>query len=69
MTPEEAWADLTDRLENARDGLAQLSHRPTATLFERNRLQHKREGVLLALSYVRDYGMTTHPAPTEDAGR
>ena len=48
-------ADLIYRLEVARDNLMGLAQRPTVTLGERYRLEAKREGVNLALSYAREY--------------
>lgn len=48
MNPAEAWADLWDRLHRADFELNRDSDDP--------RLQGKRQGVSLAISYMRDYG-------------
>lgn len=46
--------DLIDRLEGARDALYALAQRDGVSQPEFHRLTGKREGVLLALSYVRE---------------
>lgn len=57
MTPEEAFADLTERLEKAAQVLSGMadSKRQYSDELDYERLRGKLEGVRLSLDYVRQY--------------